>query len=172
MTVEAYLDQRGIPNEGIGSWLIKNAPTGVEPDSCYLIGALDRDRPHLALEVVWTSGGIQKLEVHRRLGVRELWLWKNHQLTFFVLADDAYEQRADSRLRRGTRGPDAGATVTVGGQEGAARPLRLSTTRRRSHPPPPASFAPARPGGRLASEPRRVPASHHVREDMGRSDVR
>lgn len=99
-TVEAYLDQRDIPYEGVGSWLLKSSPeeAGLEPDSCYLIRDLEGDRPHLALEVVWTSGGIQKLEVYRRLGVGEVWFWKNGKLTYFVLVGDAYEERTTSAL--------------------------------------------------------------------------
>ena len=31
--------------------------------------------PGLAIEVVWTSGGIDTLEIYRRLGVGEVWFW-------------------------------------------------------------------------------------------------
>jgi Uma2 family endonuclease len=99
-TVEAYLDLRDIPYECVGAWLLKNAPTeaGLEPDCCYLVGNLDRERPDLAIEVVWTSGGIQKLEVYRRLGIGEVWFWKDDEITFHVLVGDAYEERTTSAL--------------------------------------------------------------------------
>lgn len=38
-----------------------------------LLGSEDAERPHLAIEVVWTSGGLDKLDVYRKLGVREVW---------------------------------------------------------------------------------------------------
>jgi hypothetical protein len=43
------------------------------PDECYVLGRelLDDDFPDIALEVVISSGGINKLEVYRGLGVRE-----------------------------------------------------------------------------------------------------
>ena len=45
----------------------------------------DRDRPDIAIEVIWTSGGIDKLEVYRKLGVRELWYYERGTLRFFAL---------------------------------------------------------------------------------------
>lgn len=32
------------------------------------------ERPHLAIEVIWTSGGVGKLDLYRRLGVAEVTL--------------------------------------------------------------------------------------------------
>ncbi len=93
--VEAYLDHVGIRYEGVGSWLLTHAPreAGLEPDECYILGDTNKPRPDLALEVTWTSGGMSKLEVYRRLGVPEVWFWKQNTLSFFVLVNDAYEQR-------------------------------------------------------------------------------
>ena len=39
----------------------------------------------MAIEVVWTSGGIDKLEVYRQLGVREVWFYERGSLRFFAL---------------------------------------------------------------------------------------
>jgi hypothetical protein len=57
----AYALDRGIDLSPYGSWTLKGAPQqgGVEPDECYIVGAdQSRERPDLAIEVVWTSGGI------------------------------------------------------------------------------------------------------------------
>jgi len=35
--------------------------------------------------VIWTSGGIDKLEVYRKLKVREVWLYERGSLKFFAL---------------------------------------------------------------------------------------
>jgi Uma2 family endonuclease len=96
--VEEYLDSLGIDFDGVGSWLLKHAATkaGLEPDECYLIGDTTNPVPHLALEVVWTSGGINKLEVYRRLGVGEVWFWRKGSVTVHVLTEAGYETRADS----------------------------------------------------------------------------
>ncbi len=55
----------------------------------------DRD---LAIEVVWTSGGIEKLDVYRGLGIGEVWLWREGIIEVHVLLDDRYERRERSAL--------------------------------------------------------------------------
>jgi len=67
--VEVYCLHAGIRFTTVGSWTIKNreAKRGAEPDECYIFGDRRerRDRPHLAIEVIWTSGGLNKLDVAR-----------------------------------------------------------------------------------------------------------
>lgn len=98
IVVEAYLDHLGVRYRGVGSWLLKHAASkvGLEPDECYLIGDVTKPRPDLALEVAWTSGGMDKLELYRRLGVPEVWIWKRNTVSFFVLTDDGYAQQPTS----------------------------------------------------------------------------
>jgi len=48
--------------------------------------------------VVWTSGGIDKLDVYRGLGVPEVWIWKNAALRTFILQGHAYLPSARRRL--------------------------------------------------------------------------
>jgi Uma2 family endonuclease len=101
--IEAYLDHHGVTYEGVGSWLLKHAPkkAGLEPDECYILHDISKQRPDLALEVVWTSGGIDKLEIYRRLGVREVWFWIDEQVTVHVLTEAGYEARATSEVVSG-----------------------------------------------------------------------
>jgi len=91
--IEAYALERGIDLSPYGSWTLKSAPkqSGSEPDECYLVGDQNRDTPDLAIEVVWTSGGIDKLEIYRRLGLGEVWIWKNSQIQIYVLREERYE---------------------------------------------------------------------------------
>jgi Uma2 family endonuclease len=72
--LEAYADEKGLVFEGYGSMTMRNAPKerGIEPDECYAVGAA-KGSPDLAVEVIWTHGGLDKLEVYRGLGVREVW---------------------------------------------------------------------------------------------------
>jgi Uma2 family endonuclease len=56
------------------------------------------DIPDIAIEVVWTSGGIDKLEVYRDLGISEVWFWQDNALQFYLLRDGAYVHSARSRL--------------------------------------------------------------------------
>jgi len=107
--LEAYAEEMDIELEGYGSWTIRaqQQDSGVEPDECYVIGdAVDRGQartgiPDLALEVVWTSGGIGKLAIYRRLGVPEVWYWQRGELLIFVLGTDGYQQRPRSSLLPG-----------------------------------------------------------------------
>ena len=92
--IEAYALERGIDLSPYGSWTLRSAPkaSGVEPDECYVIGPDQRsERPDLAIEVEWTSGGVDKLEIYRRLGVEEVWRWSDGTLSVHRLRDGAYE---------------------------------------------------------------------------------
>jgi Uma2 family endonuclease len=62
---------------------------GAEPDECYTVGAT-KERPDLAIEVVWTHGGIDKLDVYRGLRVREVWIYKDGALELYPLRRNAY----------------------------------------------------------------------------------
>lgn len=60
---------------------------GGEPDESYCIGS-EKDFPDLAVEVVITSGGINRLELYHRLGVQEVWFWQNDNLVIYYLREE------------------------------------------------------------------------------------
>src|SRR5262245_5344127 len=72
--IELFALERDVPLSGYGSATFRKeaAERGLEPDECYVLGReLEEDEfPDIALEVVIPSGGINKLEVYRGLGVR------------------------------------------------------------------------------------------------------
>lgn len=91
--IEAWCLEKGVPITPYGSWLLESKPDdrGVEPDECYVVGDNpDPQRPDLAIEVVWTSGGINKLEIYRKLGVKEVWIWQEERIDLFELREDRY----------------------------------------------------------------------------------
>lgn len=93
LLIAVFCEERGIPFSPYGSWTLKAADedSAVEPDECYLIGDdQTRARPDLTIEVIWTSGGLKKLEIYRRLGIREVWTWRKGTIEIRVLRDDAY----------------------------------------------------------------------------------
>jgi Uma2 family endonuclease len=98
---EVYALEREIELSPYGGWTLRNAPkeAGLEPDECYIVG-LDQSKevPDLAVEVVWTSGGIDKLEIYRRLGVGEVWFWKAGRLDVHVMRHGQFEQAPTSAL--------------------------------------------------------------------------
>jgi Uma2 family endonuclease len=98
--VETWCQERGIKFDGIGSWTLKDEAVarGVEPDECYIFGPApdDATRPDLAIEVIWTSGRLNKLEIYRKLGVREVWIWRRGKLTAYALRGETYEPVSES----------------------------------------------------------------------------
>lgn len=99
--VQAYADERGLELNGYGSWTLKSAlvERGLEPDECYVLGEAHKDVPDLAIEVVWTGGGLNKLEIYRALGVGEVWIWERSRgLTVHLLRDGRYEEAPRSAL--------------------------------------------------------------------------
>jgi Uma2 family endonuclease len=96
--LEGYAEELGIELEGYGSWTLKrqDQERGLEPDECYSVGPA-RDVPDLAIEVVWTGGGLDKLDTYRRLGVREVWVWRDGDVKIFAPRGDGYEAIAHSQ---------------------------------------------------------------------------
>lgn len=99
---ETFCLVRGIRFSAYGSWTLKSESQkrGAEPDECYVLGPNPKDKatPDIAIEVVWSSGGIDKLEVYRKLGVREVWYWRKGRIGVHALRGDAYEEISRSEL--------------------------------------------------------------------------
>lgn len=68
---------------------------GGEPDESYCIGT-DKECPDLAIEVIVTSGSINRLELYRRLGVREVWFWRKNRLSLYYRRESTNAQFADT----------------------------------------------------------------------------
>ena len=60
---------------------------GAEPDESWCIGE-EAEFPHLVVEVALTSGGISKLELYRRFGIGEVWMWRKEKMEAWVLRAD------------------------------------------------------------------------------------
>lgn len=102
--IEVYAAHRGIDLWPIGSWTVHNAPAkrGVEPDECYTIGDPRLKRvPDLAIEVVWTRGGIDKLDIYCGLGVGEVWFWREGRMDAYVLREGRYHSSSASLVLPG-----------------------------------------------------------------------
>jgi len=99
--VEAWCLERGVEFSTYGSWTLgdKKVERGAEPDECYVFGRVAApERPDLAIEVVWTSGGIDKLQIYRKLGVREVWFWRKGTITPYGLRGEQYEPMSSSEV--------------------------------------------------------------------------
>ena len=92
----------------LGSTTLRSATTqsGAEPDESYCIG-VEKALPDLVIEVIATSGGLNKLAVYGRLGISEVWFWQDNRFSLFYLREqtplqfrqtDGYEAVSRSEL--------------------------------------------------------------------------
>jgi Uma2 family endonuclease len=102
--VEVWCLERDVEFSPVGSWTLEDKAVhrGLEPDECYVFGELtERERPDLAIEVVWTSGGVRKLDIYAGLGVREVWFWRRGRITVHELVGGGYVERTESGVLPG-----------------------------------------------------------------------
>jgi Uma2 family endonuclease len=98
--LEAWCIDRGIRVSPFGSWTLtdEDVERGAEPDECYIFGTERRDRPQLAIEVEWTRGGLNKLEIYRKLGVGEVWYWRKGAIEVYLLNGTTFTRAERSRV--------------------------------------------------------------------------
>jgi Uma2 family endonuclease len=128
--VEAYAEERGLRLDGFGSMTIRSRPKerGVEPDECYEVDG-PKEFPDLAIEVVWTSGGLDKLEIYRAFGVREVWIWRDERIEVHALRGESYERVARSEVFPELDLSTMATLATRKDQTGAVREFRQSLRR-------------------------------------------
>ncbi|TRU26121.1 MAG: Uma2 family endonuclease [Microcystis aeruginosa Ma_MB_S_20031200_S102] len=97
--LEIYLEFLGLDFTPTGSVTLENEFEKVkrEGDKSYELGA-NRKHPDLVIEVVVSSGGINKLEAYKRLQISEVWFWMNDELLFYSLGNEVYEAVSKSQL--------------------------------------------------------------------------
>jgi Uma2 family endonuclease len=61
------------------------------PDESYSIGS-KKDVPDIVIEVIVTSGTINRRELFKPMKVPEIWFWKSNQLRVFHLKEGEYEE--------------------------------------------------------------------------------
>ena len=97
--LEAYFIEMGIEFIPVGNATRRGEEKGTsfEPDESYYLGE-KKDNPDLAIEVILTSGNIEKLEKYRRFKIPEVWLWENNQLDVYALISSEYHLVSHSQL--------------------------------------------------------------------------
>lgn len=98
--VEAFIDAKGRTLNNLGSTTFRKRAkqVGAEPDECYYFDKITKF-PDLAIEIVHTSGGVDKLEIYRRLGVREVWFWIDGVIHVYRLWGERYRKLRRSLIR-------------------------------------------------------------------------
>jgi Uma2 family endonuclease len=69
----------------------------VQPDQSYCIDGV-KAIPDLSVEVVFSSGGINKLARYQAIAVPEVWFWEDGVLALYHLRSSGYEQVERSEL--------------------------------------------------------------------------
>ncbi len=97
--VEAYMRILGIRFYMRGSPSLGSRDLGArsEPDESYNLQT-KKKFPDLVIEVVITSGGVDKLVGYQRMGVTEVWFWEDGLLTLHHLRTNGYEKVNKSEL--------------------------------------------------------------------------
>jgi Uma2 family endonuclease len=97
--LEIYLRMKNIRFYGRGSTTIGKKELGArkEPDESYCLGT-GKSVPDLAIEVIVSSGGIDILEIYRRVGVREVWFWQDGVISVYYLRETGYELVSNSEV--------------------------------------------------------------------------
>jgi Uma2 family endonuclease len=90
MLIGIYALDTGIELSSFGHWTLtdKLRRAGAEADDCYILGDDSDEKlthPHFVIEINWSRRGIKKLEIYRRLGVREVWFWERGAVSIHVL---------------------------------------------------------------------------------------
>ncbi|MFM7426677.1 MAG: Uma2 family endonuclease [Elainella sp.] len=99
MLLEAYFQETCTRFHGMGSATFRKAMKlrGLEPDECYCLGQKE-ELPDIAIEIVLSSGLVDKLEIYRGLGVAEVWQWQDGQFCLYHLRPTGYEVIESSEL--------------------------------------------------------------------------
>jgi Uma2 family endonuclease len=97
MLLGIYFAEMDIDFIPTGSATLESEAKGasVEPDLSFCFGNKLGDRD-LAIEVVFTSGNVTKLERYRRFNTKEVWFWEDGKFSIYRLREDGYETISQS----------------------------------------------------------------------------
>lgn len=104
--LELYLLTGGYDFTPTGSMTLESEGGNVkrEADKSYKLTP-GKSRPDLVIEVVFTSGGIDKLESYKRLKIPEVWFWEDGVLEVYHLRSEgdglSYEKLSSSEEVKG-----------------------------------------------------------------------
>lgn len=95
--LELYLLMAGFDFKPTGSMTLENEASNVkrEADESYKLSS-DSRRPDLAIEIVFSSGGIDKLEAYKRLKISEVWFWEDGVLELYHLRDSSQDRNGEA----------------------------------------------------------------------------
>lgn len=92
--IVSFLLQQGIKFQSTGSMTQEaDRVASAQADESYFIGEwVSKSIPDLSIEVVFSSGGINKLARYQAIGVPEVWFWQDGVFSLHRLRSNGYEQ--------------------------------------------------------------------------------
>lgn len=96
--LEAYMRDRGIRHYRRGGFTLEvSGYASGTPDESYSISKR-RAVPDIVIEVIITSGSIDRKELYKPLRVSEVWFWQANQLKVFHLREEEYQEVSQSEF--------------------------------------------------------------------------
>lgn len=91
--LEAYMRVKGIRFYGRGGFTLEEPGyASGTPDESYCIGT-DKETPDIVIEVIVTSGTLNRKELYKPKKVPEVWFWKSNEIKIFRLTEQGeYEE--------------------------------------------------------------------------------
>ena len=123
--VGEYCIAKDIDFYSFGSTDIKRPElAGKQPDTSFSFGT-KQEKPDLAIEVIHTSGTVKKLhQMYLQLGIAELWIWKNEQVSFYKLGTKTYDLIEKSLVLPGLSVDLINQCLAISNEREAAREFR------------------------------------------------
>jgi Uma2 family endonuclease len=93
--LEAYMRVKGIRFYGRGGFTLEEPGyASGTPDESYCIGS-NKETPDIVIEVIVTSGTINRKELYKPKKVPEVWFWKSNEITIFRLTQQGEYEEVD-----------------------------------------------------------------------------
>ncbi len=95
--LEAYMREKGIRFYGRGGFTLEEeGKASGTPDESYCINS-NKETPDIVIEIIITSGSINKWDLYKPKRVPEVWFWKSNQIRIFRFNEESSEYNEVSR---------------------------------------------------------------------------
>lgn len=95
LLVEAYMRVKGIRFYKRGGFTLEEPGyASGTPDESYCIGT-DKETPDIVIEIIVTSGTINRKELYKPKKVPEVWFWKRNEIKIFRLTEEGEYEEVD-----------------------------------------------------------------------------
>jgi Uma2 family endonuclease len=95
LLLEAYMREKGIRFYKRGGFTLEEPGyASGTPDESYCIGT-DKETPDIVIEIIVTSGTINRKELYKPKKVPEVWFWKSNEIKIFRFSEGGEYEEVD-----------------------------------------------------------------------------